>query len=72
MSKFESGVSHYITGTAKVVNNFPVDFKGNAYINCEKCFYYNRNSYRCELTHEKPEFPNQYVGGSCPLEFENE
>ena len=70
MSKFETGVSHYITGTAKVINKFPVDFKGNEYVDCAHCFYYNRNSYRCELNHEKPEFPEKYVGSNCPLEYD--
>ena len=68
MSRFESGVARYIRGVAVVENYFPVDFKGNASINCYQCKFFRRASSSCALNNAVCEFPDKYVSGNCPLE----
>ena len=46
---------------------FPVDFKGNADISCSQCYYFRKNYSTCGLNGEVCQYPNKYVGGSCPL-----
>lgn len=69
MPNFESGVSKYVTGYATVINHFPVDSKGVAYICCEQCDYYKAASRKCSLNNQICEFPARYVGSHCPLEL---
>lgn len=69
MAQFETGITSYIEATAVVRNFFPVDSRGNAHISCSQCFYFNSNTSRCRLNGEVCQFPNNYVGGSCPLEI---
>lgn len=69
MAQFETGISSYIEATATVRVFFPVDMRGNPHISCSQCFYFNNNTTRCRLNGEVCQFPNQYVGGSCPLEI---
>ena len=69
---FSNGISKYIEGTAKIKNHFPVDFKGNSYVNCYQCRFFLRSSGKCAITGEISEFPQQYVASTCPLEFEEE
>ena len=68
--RFDSGVASYITGKATVIASFPVDFKGNADICCQQCFFYRVASRRCSLTGAVSEYPTKYVGSNCPLEME--
>ncbi len=68
--RFDSGVKDYIKGTATVSVCFPVDFKGNANVCCEQCFFYRDASRRCSLTGAVSEYPAKYVGSNCPLEME--
>lgn len=68
-NSFDSGVARYIIGVATVTNGFPVDFKGNARICCEQCFYYRDASRRCCLNGQISEFPAKFVGSKCPLEI---
>lgn len=68
---FESGVSKYITGIAVVETHFPVDHKGNAFINCDQCNFYSRNGKRCNLTGRICEFPERYVSSHCPLQWDD-
>lgn len=67
MATFESGVSQYIHAQATVDVFFPVDSRGNAEINCRQCFYFREASNRCGLNFEVCQWPNKYVGDSCPL-----
>lgn len=67
MSDFSSGVSEYIHAQATVDVFFPVDFKGNADICCNQCFFFRRNYQTCGLNGEVCQYPQKYVGGSCPL-----
>lgn len=68
MADFESGISAYIHTRAVVDVFFPVDKRGVADISCSQCYYYREMSKRCGLNSEVCQYPNRYVGGSCPLE----
>lgn len=68
MANFESGVSSYIHAQAKVDVFFPVDSRGNADISCSQCYYFRRNYKTCGLNGEVCQYPEKYVGASCPLE----
>ncbi len=67
MASFDSGVSAYVHAQAVVDVYFPVDAKGNADISCSQCYYYRESSKRCGLNWEVCQYPNKYVGASCPL-----
>lgn len=68
MANFDSGVTSYIHAQAKVDVFFPVDARGNADISCSQCFYFRRNYKTCGLNGEVCQYPEKYVGASCPLE----
>lgn len=68
MANFESGVKSYIHAQATVDIFFPVDLKGNADISCNQCYYFRRQSRSCALNGEICQYPERYVGDSCPLE----
>lgn len=72
MAKFENGISGYIKATYTATIYFPVDNQGKAHICCEQCYYFNSNTNRCRLNGEVCQFPNKFVGGSCPLEMDIE
>ena len=72
MSNFESGVAKYVKGRATVEVSFPVDFRGNADIRCSQCFFFREASRRCGLNGLVSQYPNKYVGDSCPLEMVEE
>lgn len=67
MANFDSGVASYIHAQAKVDVFFPVDWRGNADISCSQCFYFRRNYKTCGLNGEVCQYPEKYVGASCPL-----
>lgn len=67
MANFESGVASYIHAQAKVDVFFPVDARGNADISCSQCYYFRRNYKTCGLNGEVCQYPEKYVGASCPL-----
>lgn len=67
MANFESGVASYIHAQAKVDVFFPVDARGNADISCNQCYYFRRSYRTCGLNGEVCQFPDKYVGASCPL-----
>ena len=68
MANFDTGVKEYIKAYAVVEVNFPVDWKGNAEIACKHCNFFVRATQRCGLTQQVVNFPDRYVGESCPLE----
>jgi hypothetical protein len=72
MPNFESGVSSYITGYATVEVHFPVDKRGNSDVSCNQCPYYGRSSKTCQLNKQVVNYPDKYIGASCPLEFTGE
>lgn len=68
MANFDSGVASYIHAQAKVYVVFPVDARGNADISCNQCYYFRRSYKTCGLNGEVCQYPEKYVGASCPLE----
>lgn len=68
MANFDSGVASYIHAQAKVDVFFPVDSRGNADISCNQCYYFRRSYKTCGLNGEVCQYPEKYVGSSCPLE----
>lgn len=64
---FPDGISSYIHAQALVDVYFPVDYKNNADISCSQCYFFRESSKRCGLNWEVCQYPNRYVGGSCPL-----
>lgn len=71
-ANFESGVSGYVTGEYTVKVFFPVDYKGNAEINCYMCKFFSRNNGICQLTKEVSEYPTKHISSHCPLIFSGE
>jgi len=67
MSNFETGVSGYVEAEATVRVFFPIDLRGNAEICCRQCYYFRTSSSSCALNGEICQYPNKYVGASCPL-----
>lgn len=67
MANFESGVTSYIHAQAKVDVYFPVDEHGNADVSCKQCYYFRRNYRTCGINGEVCQYPEKYVGASCPL-----
>jgi hypothetical protein len=72
MAQLDSGVKGYITGECAVKIHFPVDFRGNAEVNCYQCKMFSRNTGICQLTKEISEYPTKYIGSNCPLIFDGE
>lgn len=72
MANFDSGVASYIHAQAKVDVFFPVDSRGNADISCNQCYYFRRSYKTCGLNGEVCQYPEKYVGASCPLEVVEE
>ena len=69
--KIASGVARYRTCYCVVEVKFPVDFKGNESVDCMHCFLYQRRSGKSPLTGQISEYPDRYVGSTCPLELED-
>lgn len=67
-----SGVRGYIHGTCTVRNPFPVDLRGNPFIDCMHCRFFRQASRRCGLSGEIPAFPEKYIGAECPLDIEED
>lgn len=67
MANFDSGVMKFIRAAAVVETGFPVDWRGNAEIACKHCNYFVRATRRCALNQQVVNFPEKYVGASCPL-----
>lgn len=67
MAQLDSGVSDYVHCQATVDVFFPIDRRGNADISCNQCFFFRRNYQTCGLNGEVCQYPQKYVGGSCPL-----
>ena len=68
MANFDTGVMKYIKAVAVVETNFPVDWKGISEIACKHCNYFVRATQRCGLTQDIVNFPDKYVGETCPLQ----
>lgn len=68
LTAFESGVSGYVEAAATVRVFFPIDMRGNSEICCRMCYYFRTSSSSCALNGEICQYPNKYVGASCPLQ----
>lgn len=68
MSNFDSGVKRYIKARVTLEVGFPVDWRDNAEVACKHCPFYVRATQRCGLTQDLVNYPEKYVGESCPLE----
>lgn len=69
MPNFESGVSGYKKGIARIVVAFPIDWNGHADVSCKQCEFYQPTARKCGLSHTVVAFPERYVGDFCPLEI---
>lgn len=72
MPSFESGVSRYIYGKTEVTAHFPVDLKGRYKVCCNLCKFFRRTAQLCGLNGEICEYPQEYIGSSCPLNFDEQ
>ena len=70
MANFETGVKRYIKTKAVVKVSFPVDWRDSVEIACKHCQFFVRATQRCGLTQQVVNFPDRYVGESCPLDLE--
>lgn len=68
MANFDSGVKRYIKARVTLEVGFPVDWRDNAEIACKHCPFFVRATNRCGLTQDVVNYPERYVGESCPLE----
>ena len=69
MANFDTGVARYIKTRAVVEVGFPVDHRGSVEISCRHCPFFIKSQVRCGLTQQVVNFPEKYVGESCPLEI---
>jgi hypothetical protein len=68
MACFDNGVKRYIKAYAVVEVGFPVDWRDSAEIACKHCPFYVRATQRCGLNQEIVNYPEKFVGTSCPLQ----
>lgn len=72
-ANFDSGVKSFITGECTIKVDFPVDWKDRADVCCVQCPYLSSNERMCQLNKQPVQYPKQYIGYDCPLNFnENE
>ena len=69
MANFDSGVKSFITGECTIKVHFPVDWKDRTDVCCMQCPYLSSNERMCQLNKQPVQYPKQYVGFDCPLEF---
>ena len=69
MANFDSGVKSFITGECTIKVLFPVDWKDRADVCCMQCPYLSSNERMCQLNKQPVQYPKQYIGWDCPLEF---
>lgn len=49
--------------------HFPVDLKDRADVCCMQCPYLSSNERMCQLNKQPVQYPKQYIGWDCPLQF---
>lgn len=69
MVDFDRGVKSFITGECTIKVKFPVDWKDRADVSCIQCPYLSSNERMCQLNKQPVQYPKQYIGWDCPLEF---
>lgn len=68
MANFETGVKSYIRARVTLEVGFPVSWRGEPDISCKHCNFFVRATQRCGLNQELVNYPEKYIGESCPLE----
>lgn len=71
MANFDSGVKSFIVGECKIKVNFPVNWKDVASVCCMQCPYLSSNERMCQLNKMPVQYPQNYIGYDCPLNFNN-
>lgn len=71
MADFSSGVKSFIVGKCTITVNFPINWKDSADVSCIQCPYLSSNERVCQLNKQVVQYPKQYIGYDCPLEFES-
>ena len=72
MHNFDTGVKGYVVGECTIKVYFPVSWKDSVDVNCYQCKFFSRNNGLCQITKEISEYPTQFKGSNCPLEFSGE
>lgn len=72
MANLDSGVKSFITGECTIKVHFPVDWKDRADVSCMQCPYLSSNERMCQLNKQPVQYPKQYIGWDCPLQFNEE
>ena len=70
MANFDSGVADYVRAYAVVRVGCPIDYKGNADVNCYQCPFFRRSYCICGWNGAVCQYPQKYVGDNCPLDIE--
>lgn len=68
MPNFDSGVKRYIKAQCTVTVFFPVSWSDKAEVACKHCPFYIRATQRCALTQDIVNYPDNFIGATCPLE----
>ena len=69
MANFDHGVKSFITGECAITVRFPIDWKDRADVCCMQCPYLSSNERMCQLNKQPVQYPKQYIGYDCPLNF---
>ena len=69
MANFDSGCKGFVVMECTVRVNFPIDWKDRAEVSCKHCPYLSSNERMCQLNKQTVQYPKQYVGYDCPLNF---
>ena len=69
MANFDSGVKDFIIGRCEIAVKFPIDWKDRADVSCMQCPYLSSNERMCQLNKQPVQYPKQYIGYDCPLNF---
>ena len=72
MVDFDRGVKSFITGECTIKVKFPVDWKDRADVSCIQCPYLSSNERMCQLNKHPVQYPRQYIGFDCPLNFDKQ
>ena len=72
MANFDNGVKAFITGECTITVHFPVDWRDKADVCCMQCPYLSSNKRMCQLNKQPIQYPKQYIGYDCPLNFKEQ
>lgn len=72
MADFSSGVKSFIIGECTIQVKFPVDWKDRPDVSCSQCPFLSSNERMCQLNKQPVQYPKQYIGWDCPLNFKQQ